>query len=279
MSKLTAYSVLMSVYYKEKAEYLCQAIDSMLNQTIPPDDFVLVCDGPLTKELDGEIVRYKREYPNLFQIIRLKTNQGLGNALNIGLGYCKNELVARMDSDDISIKSRCDVQLQMFARASDLAICGGSIAEFDGSISNVTGIRKVPKDNKDIVLYAKKRNPFNHVTVMFRKSEVERAGNYVEISLAEDYYLWVRMIQKNMKMGNTDKVLVLVRTGKQMLRRRGGIEYIKKICTLQKLFYERKFISKKEYLINCVIRVVAGCIPLYMRRFLYYKVLRENIKI
>ena len=124
------YSVLMSVYKKEKPEYLQMAIESMLKQTIPPNDFVLVCDGPLTRELDSVILTVRDQYPSLFQVIRLSQNSGLGNALNIGLKACKNELVARMDSDDLSLPYRCELQLNAFKKEPELVFCSGNIAEF-----------------------------------------------------------------------------------------------------------------------------------------------------
>ena len=124
------YSVLMSVYRKENPEFFRIAIESMLKQTIPTNDFVLVCDGPLTPKLDQVIQTLSDQYQDIFQIIRLETNCGLGNALNTGLKICKNELVARMDSDDISLLNRCELQLKAFQSDPELSLCGGNIMEF-----------------------------------------------------------------------------------------------------------------------------------------------------
>ena len=155
------YSVLMSVYYKEKADYLRESIQSMLEQTVPPDDFVLVCDGPLNEELDEVIADYERRFPCVFQIVRLDTNMGLGNALNIGIRYCKNELIARMDSDDISLPGRCELQLKKFAEDQELDIVSGTIIELDNTSEDNVTYKSVPENNEDIEKAARGIYPEN----------------------------------------------------------------------------------------------------------------------
>lgn len=270
------YSVLMSVYKKENPEYLKQAIDSMINQTMPTNDFVLVCDGPLTAGLDHIIGQYQRNYPNLFHVIRLSHNQGLGNALKIGLEHCKHNLIARMDSDDISLPERCQLQLNMFQTIPELALCSGNIAEFGTDITHITGIRYVPTSYNEILSFAKKRNPMNHMAVMYKKDAVVDSGNYVEISLAEDYFLWARMLKKGYYAINLDAILVYARIGNGMYTRRGGIAYVKKICILQKKLLQIHFISIPEFMVNCTIRMLSGIIPNFARKFLYQKKLRKH---
>lgn len=269
------YSVLMSVYAKEQPEYLEQAIQSMMDQTVPTNDFVLVCDGPLTPELDSVIEKYEQQYPNEFHTLRLKTNQGLGNALNQGMRICKNELIARMDSDDISLPRRCELQLKKFSEDSQLALCSGYIAEFNEDIHTIQSIRQVPIEYEEILKFAKKRNPMNHVAVMCKKQAVLEAGNYVEMSLAEDYYLWVRIFQKGFKAVNVNEILVYVRIGNGMYDRRGGLSYAKKIYMLQKGFLDMRFINKLEFLSNCGIRITASIAPVSIRKYLYTKKLRQ----
>lgn len=116
------YSVLMSVYYKEKPEYLDYSIKSMLKQTIFPSEFVIVKDGELTEELNNIIEKYKQEYPNLFNIISLEQNVGLGLALKTGILNCKYEFIARMDSDDYSIPTRIEEELKIFEENSDIGL-------------------------------------------------------------------------------------------------------------------------------------------------------------
>lgn len=268
------YSVLMSVYKKEKPEYLKQAIESMINQTVQTNDFVLVCDGPLTPQMDSLIEAVCDQYPELFQIIRLEKNSGLGNALNVGLKKCRHELIARMDSDDISLANRCELQLKRFEEDPELAFCSGDIAEFITDEKEVRNVRHVPTGHQEIRRFAKKRNPMNHVAVMFRRSAVEAAGGYIEIPYFEDYYLWVRMLKKGYKAGNIHQILVNVRIGNGMYRRRGGISYAKNVCTLQKRMLEMHFISYFEFTRNCLVRIGGSIIPVGIRKYMYEKILR-----
>ena len=270
------YSVLMSVYYKEKPEYLETAIKSMLDQTVRTNDFVLVCDGPLTPELDDVIDIFFKSHPGLFNVIRLPQNQGLGNALNIGLEYCKNDLVARMDSDDISLLDRCEVQLKMFEKNPGLAFCSGAIAEFMEDPSQIIAYRKLPLSDTAIHKFAKRRNPINHMAVMYKKSAVKAAGSYIEIHGAEDYYLWARMLTKGCEAANTEKILVYARVGNGMYERRGGSSYIKSIILLQKRLLDSGFINKWEFLQNCAIRYFVSIVPDEKRKKIYLLVLRKN---
>lgn len=270
------YSVLMSVYEKENPEYLKTAIESMLNQTVPANDFVLVCDGPLTPELDSVINALYDQHPEVFQILRLDKNCGLGNALNVGLKLCKNQLVARMDSDDISVPNRCELQLKKFNEQTGLDFCSGDIAEFITDAKVVHSIRHVPSDYEEILSYAKRRNPMNHMAVMLKKSAVEAVGGYIEIHYAEDYYLWARMLKKGYKAANVDQILVNVRIGNGMYKRRGGVAYAKSICMLQKKMLEIQFISKSDFIINCFLRIAGSAMPVSLRRYLYDKALRKE---
>lgn len=270
------YSVLMSVYVKEKPEYLRQAIQSMMDQTVPTNDFVLVCDGPLTPELDTIINDYEHKYPEQFHTLRLEMNQGLGNALRKGMLACKNDLVARMDSDDISLPNRCELQLKQFAKNPHLSLCSGHIAEFNEDIHVIQSIRQVPTTHEAILKFAQKRNPMNHVAVMCRKQAVLEAGNYVEMSLAEDYYLWARMFQKGFKAANINEILVYVRIGNGMYDRRGGLSYAKKICTLQKKFLNLSFINYFQFINNCAMRILCSLFPGSIRKVLYQIILRGH---
>lgn len=172
-----AYSVLMSVYSKENPTWLRLAIESMQTQTLPTSDFVLVCDGPLTPELDGVIAEKQRQMGTVLTVVRLEKNMGLGNALSEGLRHCRNELVARMDSDDISCPDRCERQLAVFSRYPNVSICSGTIAEFSESPETTTCTRVLPERNDAIIEFAKRRSPFNHVSVMYKKSAVEAVGS------------------------------------------------------------------------------------------------------
>ena len=221
------YSILMSVYHKEHPEYLKQAIESMLNQTVKSNDFVIVCDGPLTDELYKILDFYESNPENQIHRLQLDKNYGLGIALNKGLEICKNELVARMDSDDIAVSNRIEIQLEEFKKNKSLVLCGSYLEEFNEIIGDSQILKKVPLTNDEIKKYIKQRNPFNHMTVIFKKSVIKDCDSYEDCYLNEDYYLWAKIISKNYYVMNIPEILVYMRVGNGMYQRRGGFNYIK----------------------------------------------------
>lgn len=268
------YSVLMSVYYKEKPEHLRQAIDSMLSQTVRTDDFVLVCDGPLTAELDLVVSEVLSKNEDIFNVVRLEKNCGLGKALETGLLECKNELVARMDSDDISMPNRCEKELKVFAKKPDLSIVGCNIHEFSGNTENVVATRKVPETHAEIVEFSKRRNPFNHMTVMFKKSDVLSCGNYQPFDRLEDYYLWVRMLIAKKQGYNIQDCLLFARVDKNMYARRSGKEYVKSQRKLFRYMKDNNFISYGQYLRAVIERTIISMVPNKMRQIAFVKLAR-----
>lgn len=272
------YSVLMSLYIKEKPEYLKVAIQSMVDQTLKPNEIVIVKDGEITDELQAVLDEYESSYPELFNIVGYKKNRGLGFALNYGLGHCRNELIARMDTDDISRPERCEKQVKMFAEDSSLEIVGGDIAEFiDEPVDTVT-YRKVPTNDTEIKKYMKTRCPFNHMSVMYKKSSVVESGNYKDLFWNEDYYLWVRMMEHNCVMGNAGEVLVDVRIGPDTYKRRGGAAYYKSEKFLQKYMFDRKMIGFKTYTINLTKRfIIQKLLPNSIRGWIFRKFARNQI--
>lgn len=196
-SKYPPYSVLMTVYQKDNPKYFRQSLDSMLTQTVAPAEVVIVTDGPITDELQNVIDQLDKEYPNIINEVKLEKNVGLGTALRIGVPKCKHELIARMDSDDISLPDRCRLQLEAFANNPDLDIVGYSIKEFLESVDNIVSERKVPITNEDIYKFSKLRDPFNHPTVMFRKEKVLLSGNYGDYRKNQDTDLWIKLLSNN----------------------------------------------------------------------------------
>lgn len=274
--KANDYSVLMSVYYKENPKWLSESINSMLNQTIRTNDFVIVKDGELSDELNGVISEYCKKYPDIFHVIELKENVGLGPALAIGIKECKNELISRMDSDDISIKERCEKQLQKFQKDKQLDIVGSSVAEFIDNINNVQAYRILPEENDEIQKFARRRNPFGHPSIMFKKSKVLEVGNYRSYYLCEDYDLWTRMMQKGAQCYNFQEILVYMRIGPDFYKRRGGLKYLKSIFKFKKEQYEKGFYTKKDFIISSSAHIIMCLLPNNLRDFLYRKVLRKN---
>ena len=272
------YSVLMSVYYKENPIWLKESIESMLNQTVKCDEFVIVKDGKLTNELNNIINGYVKKYRDLFKVIELKENKGLGIALKIGLENCKNEFVARMDADDYSVPERCEKELEMFEKNSDLHIIGSNIAEFTENIENVISYRRLPVNDKEIKQFSKTRNPFGHPSVMFKKSKVMEAGNYRNYYLCEDYDMWIRMIKCNANCYNFKEILVYMRISKDFYKRRGGIKYLKTILKFKKEQYKSGFYSLKDYIISSSASTVICLMPNVIRDFIYRKLLKSNPK-
>ena len=273
--KYREYSVLMSVYYKEKPEYLKQAIESIQAQTIATNDFVLVCDGPLNELLDSVITAKQREMGETLNIVRLAKNGGLGNALNEGIKHCKNELVARMDSDDIAYPNRCEKQIAVFNTYPEISICSGIVEEFTNDPNTVDTKRVPPKTNVEIMEYAKKRNPFNHPCVMYRKSAVEAAGSYQDFYLLEDYYLWLRMLMLGYQGYNIQESLLHMRAGSDLYLRRAGWKYAKTQVKLFKFMKQQGFIGNGQYIKSCVIRGGVALAPNRLRKLMFEKVLRK----
>lgn len=203
-------------------------------------------------------------------------NGGLGNALRIAVENANYELIARMDSDDIALPNRFEQQLKMFAENSKLDIVGGNISEFIGDESNVVAYRNVPTAHGDIQKYMQTRCPFNHVSVMYKKSAVQKAGGYMDLFWNEDYYLWIRMQLSGAKFANTGTTLVNVRTGADMYARRGGKRYYRSEKYLQKYMLEHKMINYKTYFLNIVKRfIVQCCLPNWLRGWVFRKFARK----
>lgn len=268
------YSVLMSVYYKENPEYLREAMQSMFDQTVPTNDFVLVCDGPLTKGLDSVIEKMQKEHSEL-HVVRLRENGGLGNALNYGMKFCKNELIARMDSDDISYLNRCERQLEIFQKMKKVSICSGTIKEFVENKECVENMRVLPEKNWEIILYAKRRNPFNHPCVMYKKSDVLAAGGYQDFFLLEDYYLWVRMLLNDCQGYNLQEPLLWMRTGSELYKRRGGWKYVQSQGKLFRYMKVYGLIGNIECWRSLCMRSIGAMIPNKIREMIYKNILRN----
>lgn len=276
---MKTYSVLMSVYIKERPEYLYAALKSMAEQSWPPAEIVVVCDGPLTKELDA--VLEKPEFRDILKVIRLKNNGGLGAALSKGLPECTCEWVARMDSDDIAAANRCEMQLSYLNSHPEIDVLSGDLVEFQGdaeteseAMNNAAAVKRVPQTQKEVASYIKMRNPVNHPCVMFRKSKVMAAGSYQPCPLFEDYDLWVRMFQDGAQFANLPNTLLYMRVN-GMHQRRGGIAYIKPLCHFWTMMYHRGMLTFPQYSFVLLSRITVGLLPNRVRKMIYDKKLRN----
>ena len=264
----------MCVYHNDNPVHFKQSFQSIINQTILPDEIVLVIDGPITNELEEAVTLFQTLYKKL-KIIRFSENKGHGEARRKGFEACSNELIAIMDADDICVKDRFEKQLNAF-NCYDADVVGGQINEFVDSPENIVGKRLVPLSDKEIKQYSKKRCPMNQVTVMMKKSSYNDAGGYLDMYQEEDYYLWVRMILKNKKFANLSDVLVNVRVGSGMYSRRGGLKYFKSEKKLQKFLLSNKLIGFGRYTLNIIERFIVQVMMTNKMRTKFFKCIRSN---
>lgn len=270
------FTVCMAVYRNDNPRYIMQSIESItIRQTIRPSEIVLVVDGPVSKAIETVIKQQTELFPPL-RIIWLAENKGLGNALRIGVEAASNEIIARMDSDDIALPDRFEKQLEYFEANPDCDIVGGQISEFIDSEDNVVGKRSVPLLNDEIYTWMKKRCPFNHMTVMFRKTKILSVGNYIDWHYNEDYYLWIRMAESDCKFANLPDILVDVRVGEDMYARRGGWRYFKSEARLQNYMFRHHIISLPRRLYNIAGRfLIQVVMPNKLRGFIFRKLFRK----
>ena len=267
------FSVLSSVYKKEKSKNLRESLNSILTQTLLPTEIILVEDGPLDEMLYEVIEEFKKKCSYL-KVVLLDTNQGLGNALNEGLKHCRYDIVARMDTDDIAKPLRFEKQLAIFEKIPNLDVVSSWIDEFEGDISQIKSVRQLPEWDAQIRQYAKKRCPVNHPAVMFRRSAVIAAGGYQHFPLFEDYYLWVRMLMNGAKFHNIQESLLFFRFSPEMFKRRGGWKYAIDELRFQQMMRQVHFISNSEFVRNVFVRFLIRIIPNSWRGMIYKRILR-----
>lgn len=267
------YSVLMSVYEKEKPEYFRQSVESMARQTAPTDDFVIVCDGKLTDALYRVLRELKEQY-RCIHVVEMPENKGLACALRTGLKHCRHEIVARMDSDDIAVPDRMERQLAAFDRYG-ADIISGTVLEFEGDITNIVTSRSLPTTAEEILKFSRRRNPFNHPCVAFRKQKVYEAGNYRECVWFEDYYLWLRMLGNGCKGYNLQEPVLYMRAGQDMYSRRGGFAYVTAALRFRTRVHREGYCGHLDYLMACGAHLLLGIIPNRLRILLYARFLRK----
>jgi len=270
-NKNMPYSVLMSVYEKESAQNLKTSVESIFAQTVLPQDFVLVIDGPVGIELENEICALKQKYS--LKCVYIKENVGLARALNFGLEECECEIVARMDSDDISLPDRMEKQLKLLSDAK-ADIVSSAVSEFENDPEIINGKRIVPATHNEILQFARKRTPFNHPATVYKKSLVLKCGGYLNYEFFEDYELFARLLSQGAVGANCEESLVLMRTGQGLFTRRGGVHYAKCVNSFYKRMRELGLCSAKEIFSVQIPRVIVALIPNKVRKIVYQKFLR-----
>lgn len=268
------YSVLISLYYKEKPDYLRKALDSVFNQSLRADEVVLVEDGKLMPELDSVINEYSQKYSEL-KVVSYEKNQGLGYALNYGIQFCKYDIIARMDADDIAKPDRFEKQIKILEEHPEIGVVTAWVEEFVGTTDNVTARRTLPETPKELYEYGKSRCPANHPVTMYRKQAVLDAGGYQTELFPEDYFLWIKMLMNGVKFYCLQESLLYFRYSPETIAKRGGWRYAVDELKIQKNIYKTGYISFPRYLFNSVSKFTVRVLPLKIRMWVYLHLLRK----
>ncbi|MCF8020013.1 MAG: glycosyltransferase [Vallitaleaceae bacterium] len=270
------FSVLMSVYHKENPDYFKEALDSILSrQTLKPDEFILVVDGPVNEDLNMIIDEYEKKYVRILRVFRLENNIGLGKALNYGLDKCSYNLIARADSDDINAPERFQYQIDKFKVDDSIDVLGTFIDEFNNDYNYPINYKKMPLEHFKLYKMAKIRNPINHMTVMFKKNVIIEYGAYQHLPYLEDYYLWIRVMANGGKLENLDKYLVHARVGNGMVYRRSNKEYILSWKILNNYMKKEKIVNSIEYIRNIINIYGFIYMPVSFKKIVYRVLLRN----
>lgn len=275
MELMPRVSVLMSVYKNDNPLFLKQALQSLVNQTYQVEQYVIVKDGPVTNDIEKVLQNFKQNNRHV-EIIGLDRNRGLADALQVGLEAVRNEIVVRMDSDDVSLETRIEQQMHEMLHDSQVAVISSNITEFSDDVSDLQSSRVLPSSHQDLVKFAQWRNPVNHPSVMFRKSAVLKVGGYKTFDKFEDYHLWVRMIVAGFKFVNIQESLVFMRTGNGLYNRRGGWRYLVKYVELRQLFIQWGFSTHLQGLIAVLSMTGNVLLPPKPRELLYNFFLRKK---
>ena len=272
------YSVLMGLYHKDSPEFLRVAIDSMLNQTIPPEEYFIAVDGPIGEELQEVLNDYRKRYGDLFTIYYHPENRGIGAILGEVLPLCRNEFIARMDADDYSVPERIEKEAAVFEEHPEYDWVGSNVDEFHDDISRPVSHVIMPETHEEILKFARRRCPFRQPTLLVRKSAVIDAGGYRDFHRHEDYDLIVRMLH-NIRGGgkgyNLQEVLVYVRISKDFYRRRGGLQLALENLKVKAEFLRKGFISYSDFIISGLGQAVIALMPSFFIEWFYKKFLRK----
>lgn len=268
------FSVLVPVYVNDVSTHVADALDSAIEQTVSPAEIVVVADGALADSLTETIRAWEDRHSDLIRVVRTADHTGLADALNIGLERCTNELVARMDADDIAHERRFERQLEFLDDHPQTDVVGGYVGEFVEDPDRVSDVRKVPTAPISVARFARFRCPVNHPTVMYKKSTVLSVGGYRAEMKVEDYDLWVRMLERGYTIMNVPEILVYARAGEDLYERRGGLEYLQTEYRLHREFLDRGFITPEIFAANLCVRIPLRLMPNGLRRVIYGRLFR-----
>lgn len=274
-----SFSILISVYYKEKSSNLDIALSSLFNQTLMADEIILVKDGPITNELEVIINKYLCLYPSILKVVALENNMGLGKALQVGVSSCSYDIIARMDADDVARPSRFEKQMKFLLKNPQIDVVGANIEEFNETPGDLKQFKVNPETHEELVAQIKLKSPFNHPTIMMRKEALLKAGNYNgNLLLFEDYSLFLRMWLSGAKFHNLQEVLLDFRigTGIETVKRRSGKHYIEKEWRFIKYAQEIGAFNKVEAFKYKSLRLPIRVLPTKIVLFIYNNFLRKT---
>lgn len=272
------FSVLLPVYAGDDAEHFRRAVTTVtVEQELPPSQLVVVQDGPLGEALAAVIEDLDSASPSSpagevpVRLVRMPRNVGLARALEAGLAACDHEIVARADADDVSLPRRFASQVPRVAGGLDLL--GSAITEFVDDESEPGMVRRLPLTAREIAAVARFRDPFNHPSVVYRRSAVMAAGGYRHVDLMEDYWLFARMIANGARVANLPESLVLYRVGAGAYARRGGLRLLRSEIALQREFRRSGFTSSTQMLRNVLVRGGYRLVPEGLRKLAYRRMI------
>lgn len=275
------FSVLLPVYSGDDATHFRRAVATAgAEQTLRPDELVVVQDGPVGSAVAAVLADLEsgRAADLLggvrLRIVRLSRNLGLARALQAGLRACTNEIVARVDADDVSLPTRFAVQVPLVAAGLD--IVGSAITEFEEDEAVPGVVRVPPLTQREIEAAARFVSPFNHPSVVYRRSAVARAGGYRDLPLMEDYWLFARMIAVGARVANVAEPLVLYRVGAGAYRRRGGLRLLRSELRLQAVLRREGFTTTRQFVRNVLVRGSYRLVPQSLRRVAYRRWVRAR---
>ncbi|MBY6112815.1 glycosyltransferase [Halomonas sp. DP1Y21-3] len=271
-SKSADFSVLMAVHYSDSSSFLDDAISSIWDrQTLRPEQIVVVKDGEVTLQINNVLERWRKKIGHsIFFVVELPTNGGLASALNAGLEVCRCDIVARMDSDDVSLPLRFEKQICFMRNNENIVAISSQVEECNLNLGEVHGVRKLPCNHEEIMLFAKKRSPLSHPAAVFRKQFIIESGGYPDIRKGQDYALWSLLLSKGYRLANLPSVLLKMRCGQELHARR-GLDYLKHEFDV--LLFQKKigFLSWFEFLRNLILKVFLRTSPIFVKKFVYKK--------
>lgn len=257
MSKNSPFSVLLSLYAKENPQHLDEALTSIWHhQILKPKQIVLVIDGPIPNSLSSSIEEWQTTLANKFTVVPLLKNVGLAAALNEGLKHCQHELVARMDTDDVSMPERFAKQVCFMQNSPNIVAASSQIEEWDESLTQLINTRSLPTDPQALAKFAQRRSPLSHPAAIFRKTIIQKVGGYPALNRAQDYGLWALLLKNNYQLANLPDTLLKMRAGSGLLKRR-GLDYYRHEYHLLRYQKEIGFLSNTQFVINLTARGIA----------------------